>query len=115
MTIYDRVAALSAVAGDEYTVQLLLNEFLRILPESEAALRTAHDAMDYPAMFNAAHKLAGSAGAIGAPAIQAAASSLQYALNHKPLQSTQINADISVLLDQIARFQQRFSLGVECG
>lgn len=110
LPIYDRAAALSAVGGDDSTVQLLLDEFLNVLPESESALRAAHAATDYRALYLVVHKLAGSASAVGASAIRAEALSLQSALKTKVLQSERINTGVTALLEQISCFKKRFSV-----
>lgn len=109
LPIYDRDAALSTVGGNVNTAQLLLNEFIKALPEAEAALRTASAAGDYSALYEASHKLAGSASAVGASLIRAEAMSLQLLLKKKPHQSEQINTSVSSLLDQISCFKKHLS------
>lgn len=106
LPVYDHAAALAEMDGDEYTVQLLLNEFLRVLPEKESAICNSYAEMDYPALSTSSQSLAGYACAVGATAIHAAALTLQYALKQQPLEAERIDAVMAHLQKQITRFRQ---------
>jgi CheY-like chemotaxis protein len=108
--IYNHETALAAVGGDEGTAQLLQDKFQQVLPESVTAIRDAHVAADYTRLYEAVHKLAGSASIVGAMAIHVETRRLMDELKVKPLSVERIDAGVAVVLEQIACFKQRFSL-----
>jgi len=108
LPIYDQKAAIALAAGKEDVAQLLLDDFLQMLDESETDIRNHHQSTRYEALYAAAHKLAGSASAIAATAIHARTLSLQNSLKLKPLPGEAINRGVASLLDEIERFRQHF-------
>ncbi len=107
--IHDRTAALAAVGGDETLAQRLLEEFLKLLPESEEAILIAHAMGDHQALYAAVHKLAGSASAVGATAIRSECLSLQDFLKQEPVLWKSINAGVFVVMDEIERFKAQYN------
>lgn len=104
--VYSHDAALAAVGGDENTVQLLLEKFLQLLPESETAIHAAHADGDYAALYDVVHKLAGSASIVGALMIHAEAASLQGQLKLNPVPVERVDAGVAVMLDEIDCFKK---------
>jgi signal transduction histidine kinase/DNA-binding response OmpR family regulator len=109
LQVYSRKAALTSVGGDEATAELLLEKFLETLPESEAAIKRALAAVDYSALYEVVHKLAGSASIIGAVVLHAEAGSLQSLLKREPIAAEQVEAGVELVLDEIACFKQQLS------
>jgi len=109
LPIYDHQAALITVGGDEKTAQMLLEKFLELLPESEAAIVAAHKSGDRTALYEAVHKLAGSAGVVGASAIHSTTTALQNELKLEQLPVEGIDVGVSALLEQVASFSTHFS------
>jgi len=108
LQVYDPQAAIASVGGDENTAQILLEDFLTALPDSETEIRSAYDATDYPRLYEAVHKLSGSACIVGASAIHAETLSLQNILKLKPFPVPRIDAGVSVLLNEAACFKRYF-------
>lgn len=106
---YSHQTALAAVGGDEKTVQLLLAKFLELLPESVSAIRHARDTADHTNLYEAVHKLAGSASIVGATAIHTEARRLMSELKEKPLPLDHIDAGVAALLEQTNCFEEYFS------
>jgi len=106
--VYDPQAAIASAGGDENTAQILLEDFLTALPDSETEIRSAYDATDYPRLYEAVHKLSGSACIVGASAIHAETLSLQNILKLKPFPVQRIDAGVSVLLNEAACFKRYF-------
>ncbi|MCU7919172.1 MAG: response regulator [Candidatus Thiodiazotropha sp. (ex Epidulcina cf. delphinae)] len=108
LPVYDHETALATVGGDEHTAKLILKEFLTMLPGNEAAIREAHSNADYPALYQAMHKLAGSAGSSGASQLHTEAMRLKEILKLDPPPVAQIDASVSAILSQISRFYEIF-------
>ncbi|MET0004571.1 MAG: ATP-binding protein [Candidatus Thiodiazotropha sp.] len=107
--IYDQQTALASVANDNKTAELILDEFLEMLPGCEAALKEACSAGDHTALYQTAHKLEGSASTSGASSIYEEAVTLKTALKQKSVQSDQIDRCVTALLEQTDQFRQYFS------
>ena len=107
--VYDREVALASVAGDEETARLILKEFLAMLPDARTAIHEASSDKDFTSLFQAVHKLAGSASSSGAPAIHAKAMHLKAILKRDPLPEEEIHKEVSALLEQIERFNEHFT------
>ncbi len=108
LQVYSREAALAAVGGDEATAQLLLEKFIELLPQSEEAIRHALSEADYSALYDAVHKLAGSASIVGAVVLHSEAGSLQGLLKREPLPAEEVEAGVELVLDEIACFKRQF-------
>lgn len=107
-TIYDADAALAFADGDADTAKLILEKFLELLPDSEIAIRTAHQKGDKADLYKAVHKLAGSAATCGATMIHTQASALQDLLKLEPFPAERIEEAVAKLVDQIMRLQLHF-------
>jgi CheY-like chemotaxis protein len=110
LPLYDGEAALAIVGGNEEVARLVLEKFLDVLPDNEAAIRAAHAAADYPALYQAIHRLAGAAGSGAATAIHAEADRLQKQLKLEPVPVEAVDAGVVAVLAQTARFRERFSV-----
>lgn len=108
LPIYDRQAALDVVGGDQATAQLLLEEFLRLLPDNLISIGKTHSAGDYVALYDVVHKLSGSASAVGATLIRSETLYLQDLLKQDPLSTTQIDRGVSAVKEQISGFIKQF-------
>jgi signal transduction histidine kinase/DNA-binding response OmpR family regulator len=107
--VYDRETALASVAGNEKAARLILKEFLAMLPDIENTIRIASEKNDNSALFQAVHKLAGSASNSGASSIHAKAMYLKSIMKREN-QPVELIADgITALLIQIEKFNNRFS------
>ncbi|MCG7874849.1 MAG: Hpt domain-containing protein [Candidatus Thiodiazotropha taylori] len=111
--IYDQQTALASVANDNKTAELILDEFLEMLPGCEDALKEACSAGDRMALYQTAHKLEGSASTSGASSIYEEAVTLKTALKQKSVQSDQIDRCVTALLEQTDQFRQYFSNNVK--
>ncbi len=109
LPVYDREAALTIVGGDEQEARSMLEDFLTSLPDTEAALHTAHAAADWDGLCNEVHKLAGSAPIAGAVALHSAATQLQNFLRLEPRPVDRIEAGAADLLRQISRFRDHLT------
>ncbi|MES9972289.1 MAG: ATP-binding protein [Candidatus Thiodiazotropha sp.] len=108
LAIYNRQVALASVSNDNEAAQLILDEFLEMLPNCESALREAHLAGDLTALYQAAHKLEGSAGSGGASLIYKAAASLKDTLKQDPVHKDTLEQCVNKLLAQTSQFKQYF-------
>ena len=108
-TIYNRQAALASVSNDNKAAQLILHEFLELLPSCESTLREALSAGDLTALYQTAHKLEGSAGSGGALLIYREATSLKDTLKQAPAQRDKIEQCVARLLEQTSQFKCHFS------
>jgi signal transduction histidine kinase/DNA-binding NarL/FixJ family response regulator len=106
--VYDREAALTIVAGHEPSAESMLEIFLKGLPASETAVREAHAAADHQALYQAVHKLAGSAPVVGAVALHRTAVHLQNFLRQEPLSLHRVEVAVASLLREAARFRAAF-------
>ena len=79
--------------------------FLKGLPASETAIREAHAAADYQALYQAVHKLAGAAPVAGAVALHRTAVHLQNFLRQEPLPLHRVEVAVGNLLREAARFR----------
>ncbi len=108
LPVYDRASALTIVAGHEPSARSMLAEFLKGLPASEAAVRSAYAAADFSALYHAVHKLAGAAPVAGAVALHRSAIHLQNFLKQEPLPLGRIEVAVDQLLRQSSRFREAF-------
>jgi HPt (histidine-containing phosphotransfer) domain-containing protein len=83
----------------------MLEEFLKGLPDSDAALRAAHLDADYDALYYVVHRLAGATPVVGATALHASASELQNYMRLDPRPLERIDMGVARLLREIARFR----------
>jgi signal transduction histidine kinase/DNA-binding response OmpR family regulator len=104
--IYDQKSALTNVANDSKTADLILNEFLAMLPSCEAALKEAVSTGDKTALYQAAHKLEGSASTSGATSIYKEAVTLKASLKQEPIEADRIKQSVTALLVQTDQFKQ---------
>jgi HPt (histidine-containing phosphotransfer) domain-containing protein len=81
-----------------------------MLPELQTTVRNALANKDFTTLFQAAHKLAGSAGCSGAPIIHAKAMYLKAILKRDPLPMKEIEEGVSALLKQIDGFNKHFTV-----
>lgn len=107
--VYSHEAALAAVGGDEVVAQQLQEKFLELLPESEEAIQCALAADDHSTLYEAVHKLVGSANLVGAKALHAQADELQQLLKSEAPPAEEVKAGGYALLGEIARLQQQLS------
>ncbi len=108
LPVYDHESAIAIANGDKNLAQQLLDDFLKDLPNSENAIRAAHNTADYPKLYEAVHKLAGSACVVGAAELHAETLTLQDTLNLKPLSVQQVEPGVSSLLKKITCFKEHF-------
>ncbi len=108
LLIHDQQAALDAVGGDSEVAEELLGKFIELLPESEAAVRQSLDANDHANLYEAVHKLAGSASIVGAVALQSEARRLMGMLKEGSPSVQQVEHGVSALLQQLAEFEVYF-------
>jgi signal transduction histidine kinase/CheY-like chemotaxis protein len=108
--IYDREAALTNVAGNEEAARMILREFLGMLPGIETAIQEAHLNKNDDLLFQAVHKLAGSASGCGAPTIQTEAMYIKAILKRDPKPMEEIDDHVSQLLGHIRQFIDHFSV-----
>jgi signal transduction histidine kinase/DNA-binding response OmpR family regulator len=106
--IYDQQTALTNVANDNRAAELILSEFLEMLPSCETALRDAVSAGDHLALYQAAHKLEGSASTSGAASIYKEAVSLKASLKQEPIEAERIKQSVTALLAQTDQFKLHF-------
>ncbi|MBT2987984.1 MAG: hypothetical protein B6D72_10965 [gamma proteobacterium symbiont of Ctena orbiculata] len=107
--MYNQQAALASVENDNKTAGLILEEFLDMLPSCEGAMRDALEKGDRAALYQAAHKLAGSAGSSGATSIYIGAVSLKESLTQEPVDANDIEQRIQALLEETGKFKDYFS------
>jgi signal transduction histidine kinase/CheY-like chemotaxis protein/HPt (histidine-containing phosphotransfer) domain-containing protein len=108
-TIYDQKAVLANAGNDNKTAELILGEFLEMLPNCETKLRKAYTTGDHTTLYQTAHKLEGSASTSGASSIYRGALNLKASLKLKPEQPDKIEQSINSLLQQTDRFKQYIS------
>jgi signal transduction histidine kinase/DNA-binding response OmpR family regulator len=104
--IYDQKTALANVANDNKAAELILEEFLKMLPSCEAALKEAISSGDNTALYQAAHKLEGSASTSGAASIYKEAATLKASLKEEPIEADRIKQSVTALLTQTDQFKQ---------
>jgi signal transduction histidine kinase/DNA-binding response OmpR family regulator len=107
--IYDQQAVLANVDNDNTTAKLILKEFLEMLPNCETTLREAFSTADHASLYQAAHKLEGSASTAGAPSIYKEAINLKASLKLEPVQPDKIKHSMTALLQQTDQFKQYIS------
>ncbi|MCU7932328.1 MAG: response regulator [Candidatus Thiodiazotropha sp. (ex Codakia rugifera)] len=100
------IQSLHAV-DDIQSVKLKHDEFLKLLPDFESTIRTAHLASDYTTLLQAVEKLAVAANSNEATLIHAEAIYLTNILKQDTPQIMQIDVSVATVLDQINRFQQQ--------
>lgn len=113
LPVYDRDAALAMVDNDRQAAKAMLNEFLEGLPDCEESLRAAHANADWQALYHEVHKLAGSTPVVGAAALHGSAVYLQNFLKLEPMSLEHIDAGVAGLVQQISRFRDAVSGGVD--
>ncbi|MCW8919172.1 MAG: response regulator [Gammaproteobacteria bacterium] len=106
---YSHAAALAAAGGDEAMVQMLREKFLELLDESVAAIREGQRDADPATLYDAVHKLAGSAGIVGAVALHGATRRVMEALRQEPLPLARIDAGVAGVLEELQRFKGSFA------
>ena len=106
--IYDRETALASVAGNEKAARLILKEFLAMLPEITRDIQQAAMAKDKSALYQAIHKLAGSASNSGATSIHTKAMYLKSIMKRENQPEAQIADELSELLVHIENFSNHF-------
>ncbi|MEW8626307.1 MAG: ATP-binding protein [Candidatus Thiodiazotropha sp.] len=106
--IYDRETALASVAGNEQAARLILKEFLAMLPEITHNIQQAALAKDKSALYQAIHKLAGSASNSGATSIHTKAMYLKSIMKRENQPQAQIADELSELLVHIENFSNHF-------
>ncbi|MES9992875.1 MAG: ATP-binding protein [Candidatus Thiodiazotropha sp.] len=107
--IYDRQAALASVENDNKTANLILKEFLDLLPNCETAMHQALESGDNTALYQAIHQLAGSASLSGATSIYEIAVSLKETLAQDSVTSAEIEQQVATLIEETCRFKDFFS------
>ncbi|MEJ2622212.1 MAG: response regulator [Candidatus Thiodiazotropha sp.] len=107
--IYDRETALASVAGNEQAARLILKEFLAMLPEITTIIKQAAEDNDNTALYQAIHKLAGSASNSGAPSIHVKAMHLKSIMKREPQPQAEIASNLSELLLDIDNFSSHFN------
>ncbi|OOZ40199.1 hypothetical protein BOW53_08490, partial [Solemya pervernicosa gill symbiont] len=98
LPLYDREAALAAVGGNESVATQLLKQFMENLAISEAAMVSAQECSADEQLYQAIHKLAGSASSVGVLALHAEAIQLLELLRGESGSEGMVN-------DAIARLQ----------
>jgi len=106
--IYNKEAALAAVAGNQNIADELLADFLQLLPENEFSINEALKNNDSRKLYEAVHKLAGSACIVGAETVH------EMSLNFMNTVKSQSPADNVVtemtneILLEVTRFKNIF-------
>ncbi|MCG7901007.1 MAG: ATP-binding protein [Candidatus Thiodiazotropha weberae] len=108
--IYDRDTALASVAGNEQTARLILKEFLAMLPEISSDIRQASLKKDKSALYQAVHKLAGSASNSGATSIHAKAMYLKSIMKRENQPEALIDDELLELLAHVENFVNHFKV-----
>jgi len=103
---YDIEKAINTVGGDKKVAEELLNDFLNTLADSENAIRENNIAENYSALYEAIHKLSGSASAVGANALHTETLQLQNQLKETPLQKIEINNRVNAVLNKCNDFKE---------
>ncbi|MES9939210.1 MAG: ATP-binding protein [Candidatus Thiodiazotropha sp. 6PLUC2] len=106
--VYDRDVALASVAGNQEAARLILKEFLAMLPVIETSIRKASAENDTTTLYQAIHKLAGSASSSGASSIHSKAMYLKSIMKRQNQPEDLIDNGVSALLSQIKRFNTHF-------
>lgn len=106
--VYDRDVALASVAGNQKAARLILKEFLAMLPVIETSIRKASAENDTTTLYQAIHKLAGSASSSGATSIHSKAMYLKSIMKRQHQPEDLIDNGVSALLSQIKRFNTHF-------
>ncbi|MBT3057341.1 MAG: response regulator [Candidatus Thiodiazotropha sp. (ex Lucina pensylvanica)] len=107
--VYNQHAALASVENDNNTADLILEEFLHMLPGSEAAMRDALANGDHSALYQAAHKLAGSASSSGASSIYIGAVTVKESLMQESADAADIEQRVKALLEETGKFKDYFA------
>jgi CheY-like chemotaxis protein len=113
--VYNQSNALASVANDNQAAELIVSEFLEMIPGCEAALRKASSRGDRNALFQAAHKLEGSASTSGATLIYTEAVSLKETLSKELAEPNKIEERVAALLKQTKRFKEHISSHAKSG
>jgi signal transduction histidine kinase/CheY-like chemotaxis protein/HPt (histidine-containing phosphotransfer) domain-containing protein len=108
-TIYDQEAILANADNDNETAELILGEFLEMLPNCETTLKEAYTTGDHATLYQTAHKLEGSASTSGASSIYQGAINLKASLKLEPEQPDKVEQSINTLLQQTDKFKQYIS------
>jgi signal transduction histidine kinase/CheY-like chemotaxis protein len=106
--IYDRETALASVAGNEQAARLIFKEFLAMLPEITTIIMQAAEDNDNTALYQAIHKLAGSASNSGASSIHVKAMHLKSIMKREHQPQAEIDSKLSELLLDIDNFSNHF-------
>lgn len=109
VTVYDRFTALANVDNDNQAADLIVDEFLEMIPDCEAALVEASSSGDLDALYQTAHKLEGSASTSGAAMVYTEAVSLKQTLKQAAPESKKVEERVAALLEQTNRFRDHFS------
>lgn len=96
------------MGGDEGMAQELLEKFIELLPQSEAAIRESYEVRDLHNLYETVHKLAGSASIVGAAVVSRAARALMDILKEADVVPSRVEEGYGVLLQSIADFTAHF-------
>ncbi len=107
--VYNLSTALASVAYDSRAADMIVNEFLEMIPDCESMLKQASLSGDLDALFQAAHKLEGSACTSGASQIYTEAVSLKETLSQESPESKKIEEHVATLLEQTKRFRDHLT------
>lgn len=107
--IYDQQAVLVNADNDPKTADVILDQFLEMLPSCEIALKDAYTTGDHAALYQTAHKLEGSASTSGASSIYQGAVNLKACLQLEPEEPDKLERSVNVLLQQTDQFKQYIS------
>ncbi len=105
LPVYDHEIALETVGGNEIVAKELLDDFFSSLDDNISSIQDLGSASNYSGLYEAVHKLAGSASAIGAIALHNETLQLQQILKAGKVSSDDVSDSISLVLEHCKRFK----------
>ena len=107
---YNHEAALASVAGDKKIADELLSDFLQLLPSNESAINNAIQNNNNTKLYEAIHKLAGSACIVGAESLHEKSLDFMNTMKSQSTSDDTIKAKANAALLEITKFRDIFNI-----